>query len=174
MKAQKINDDIRIQFNESYDPRLTYEDKLPEGVTEEDIQEQFGKVVWCEFYDCFWNRRVKDLQKTWGSIIGNKNYEPIGSNPTEAVFQGICTRPDEIVLRYRPVRDTSGGKVDVPYCYTAAKNGKTGHISFANLLQSDGTPMGGNISSQNVSIDENHPGRGYYNLPSGRPRITKY
>jgi len=148
---KNVRPEIKIQFNEKYEEQVEYEDKLPETVTADDIKQEFGKVVWCEFYECFWNKRVKDLQRTWGSIIGNPNYVPIGSNPTEAVFQGICSRPEEIVLRFRSVRTTTGQSQAVPYCYTAAKNGKTGHVDFSSLLQSDGTPYGGNIDSQHVS-----------------------
>ena len=149
----KKEQQIKIQFNESYDERLEYEDKLPEGTTAEDIKEEFGKVVWCEYYECFWNKRVKDLQKTWGSIMNNPNYVPIGSNPTDAVFQGICSRPEEIVLRYRSQRDYTGGRTEIPYCFVAAKNGKTGHIDFAKMLQGDGTPFGGNIESNSSGSD---------------------
>ena len=169
---KKHEGQIRIQFNEEYDERLEYEDKLPEGVTKEEIKEKFGKVVWCEFHDCFWNNRVKDLQKTWGTIIGNKNYQPIGSNPTEAVFKGLCTRPDEIAIRFRKVRGHTGASIEVPYCYTAAKNGKTGHTDFSKLIQGDGTPFGGNIDSQHADLG------GMSNIPSrvdlGRERIVKY
>jgi len=141
-------DEIKIIFNEKYEPRLEYEDKLPEGVTEEDIKAEFGKIVWCDFYDCFWNKRVDNLQKTWGTITNNLNYKPLGSNPTDAVFQGICSRPNEIVLRFRSIRTTTGKSQDVPYCFVAAKNGKLGHMDFARLLQPNGTPYGGNIDSQ--------------------------
>ena len=153
MKPVNNPSDIRIQFTEKYQERLEYEDKLPEGTTEEDIKQEFGKVVWCEYYECFWNKRVKNLQKTWGSIIGNPHYEPIGSNPTDAVFQGICSRPEEIVLRYRSQRDYTGGRTEIPYCFVAGKNGKTGHIDFAKMLQGDGTPFGGNIESNSSGSD---------------------
>ena len=171
--AQK-KDEIKVQFSEEYSEHIEYEDKVPEGMTEEDIIDKYGKVVWCEFKDCFWNQRVPDLQKTWGTINGNPNYKPIGSNVSEAVFTRICSRPSEIVLRFRTIKGVTGAKAKVPYCYTAADNGNTGHMDFSKLLQSDGTPLGGNISSTNVSLDPNHPGRGYYNLPSGREKIRKY
>ena len=38
----------------------------------------------------------------------------------------------------------------MPSCFVAATN-KTGHMNFSRLLQSDGTPLGGNIDSQHVS-----------------------
>ena len=172
MTMQPINKgQIRLQFTEAYQEQLDYEDKLPEGVTEEDVMEKYGKVVWCEFTDCFWNNRIKDLQKTWGTINGNPKFQPIA--PHEMVWNGICSRPNEIVLRFKSVRDASGGRVKVPYCYTAASNGKTGHVDFASMLQGDGTPFGGNIDSQNSDM-----GGQYYDPWSGasmgRERIVNW
>ena len=143
--------DIRIQFTEKYTEKIEYEDKLPEGMTEEDIQKEFGKVVYCEYTDCFWNKRVKDLQKTWGTINGNPNFEPL--YPNEMVWNTVCTRPNEIVVRFKSFRDTSGGRTQVPYCYNTASNGKTGHKDFGSLLQGDGTHYGGSLDSQHASID---------------------
>ena len=47
---KKNEGQLRFQFNESsrYDP-LEYEDKLPEGVSEEDDLDEIVKVVWCEY-----------------------------------------------------------------------------------------------------------------------------
>ena len=42
MEPKNSPDQIRIQYNEEYTERLEYEDKLPEGVTEEDMK----KGVW--------------------------------------------------------------------------------------------------------------------------------
>ena len=148
MEPKNSPDQIRIQYNEDYHERFEYEDKLPEGVTEEDMKKEFGKIVWCDFKDCFWNRRVENYQRTYGTVQNNQNYKPI--NEQEAIFSRICGREDEIVLRFKTVRNTSGGKVDVPYCYVAAKNGKLGHIDFSRLMQSDGSPYGGNIDSQSA------------------------
>ena len=41
-------------------------------------------------------------------------------------------------------------KFKVPSCFVAATN-KTGHIDFTRFLQSDGSPIGGNIDSQHPS-----------------------
>ena len=172
MTMQPINKgQIRLQFTEAYQEKLEYEDKLPEGVTEEDVMERYGKVVWCEFTDCFWNNRVKDLQKTWGTINGNPKFQPI--TPHEMVWNGICSRPNEIVIRFKSVRDHTGGRTQVPYCYNTASNGKTGHVDFASLLQGDGSPFGGNIDSQNADM-----GGQYYNPWAGqsmaRERIVNW
>tara|TARA_R110000824_G_scaffold264523_1_gene453358 strand:- start:4831 stop:5394 length:564 start_codon:yes stop_codon:yes gene_type:complete len=170
---KKSSPEIQIQFSSEYDEEVVYEDRLPEGVTEEDVKEEFGKLVWCQFHDCFWNKKVEGLQRTWGTIAKNPNYEPIGSNPKEAVFQGICTRPDQIALKFKEIRNGNGIKMKVPYCFTSASNGKTGHMDFSKLLQSDGTPYGGNIDSQSPSMG------GMYHDPfsgasMGRERIVKY
>ena len=37
-------------------------DSLPKGVTQEDLFKQYGKLVWCDFNDCFWNSRPKGLK----------------------------------------------------------------------------------------------------------------
>ena len=161
MKERKFNRQnaptkgIKQSFNEEYSEQVDYEDKIPEGMTEEDVKEKYVKLVWCEYTDCFWNQREKDLQVTWGKVTGNKQFQPIG-NPAEMVFNGICTRPNEIVLRYRSVRSHSGDRVHIPYCYTTAKNGKTGHVDFSRLLQPDGSAMGGNIDSQNYSANDDY------------------
>ena len=75
MEPKNSPDQIRIQYNESYHERLEYKDKLPEGVTEEDMKNEFGKIVWCEFKDCFWNKRVVDYQRTQGTVQGNKHFQ---------------------------------------------------------------------------------------------------
>ena len=166
---RKVNEgQIKVQFNDDYSTRLEYEDKLPEGMTEEDVKEKYAKLVWCEFTDCFWNQREKDLQVTWGKVTGNKSFSPI--TPHEMVWNGICSRPNEIVLKFKAVRDHTGGRVKVPYCYTAAANGKTGHVDFAKLLQGDGTPYGGNIDSQ-AAADMSY---GIPNSWGGRERIVSY
>ena len=44
--VQKANaDQIRVQFNDEYTEALDYEDKIPEGMTEEDVMKKYGKVV---------------------------------------------------------------------------------------------------------------------------------
>ena len=52
-----------FRFNENYSEKIEYEDKMPEGMTEEDVQNEFGKVVYCEYTDCFWNKEYKTYRK---------------------------------------------------------------------------------------------------------------
>ena len=60
----------------------------------------------------------------------------------------MCTRGD-IGVKYAG---------DKPECFTAAVR-KTGHMSFAGLLQSDGSPYGGSLESQ-------HPEDVSFDIPS--------
>jgi len=49
MSLQKVNKDkISITFMEPTKKVLTEEDKLPEGMTEEDLKEKYAKLVWCD------------------------------------------------------------------------------------------------------------------------------
>lgn len=116
---------------------VEYEDKLPEGMTAEEFKEKYGVVVWCDYFGCKNNVQVKDTQRTTGTLLKKRGYQPLGKDA--GVWRGLCTR-QEIGLKY------VDGK---PECFTSAVN-TTGHMSFAGLLQSDGTPYGGNIDSQHA------------------------
>ena len=55
MSLQRVNkDQIRVAFMEPTKQVLTEEDKLPEGMTEEDLRAKYAKLVWCEYYGCKW------------------------------------------------------------------------------------------------------------------------
>ena len=118
-----------------------YVDKLPKDWTEEELKDHFGVVVWCDYFACQHNVIHENIQRTTGTILKNKNYQPLGKDA--GVWRGMCTR-GEIALKY---------KGDKPECFTAAVR-KTGHVSFASLLQSDGTPYGGSIESQHSAYNE--------------------
>ena len=105
-----------------------------------------GKSKW-DFEDCFWNTYVKGLHKTKGSILGNKNYVPFGVTG----FANVCARP-EIAITSNTYKIGSQ-KRTLPTCFTTAKNGKTGHVDFSKLLQTDGTPYGGSLESQAPALD---------------------
>ena len=107
-------------------------------MTAEEFKEKYGVGVWCDYFGCRHNVQVKDTQRTTGTLIKQRGYQPLGK--AAGVWRGLCTR-DEIGLKY------TGGK---PECFTSAV-AKTGHTSFASLLQSDGTPYGGSIESQHPS-----------------------
>ena len=104
-------------------------------------------VVWCKFTKCQFNTTVKGLQRTTGTLLNNRTYVPISEQ--EHIWDGICTR-DEIAIKYDEVRTSSGSKIKVPSCFSAV-TGVTGHIDFTRFLNSDGSPLGGNIDSQHVS-----------------------
>ena len=84
-------------------------------------------------------------------LLKNRTYKPIGEQ--EHIWSTICTR-DEIGIKFQEV--TPSGKkntsVKVPFCFVAA-NKSSGHIDFSRFLNSDGSPLGGNIDSQHVSDD---------------------
>ena len=128
-------------------PKRDYEDKFPEELpTLEDVKEALGVVVWCKFNDCKYNQEVQGLQRISGTILKNSTYSPLAEQ--EAIWSGICTR-DEIAINYTTVV-TQKEKIKVPSCFVAATT-KSGHIDFSKLLQPDGSPFGGNISSQHES-----------------------
>lgn len=123
--------------------QVIYEDKFPEDTTLEDLKKQQGVVVWCKYYDCTNNKQFKDTQRTTGTITKNTSYKPISEK--EHIWKGVCTR-DEIGVDFQTYF-SNGAKSKVPACFVAASN-KTGHMDFSKMLQTDGTPFGGNIDSQ--------------------------
>jgi len=123
--------------------KVTYEDKLPSGMTFEEFKKQQGVVIWCKYYDCVNNKQFEDTQRTTGTLRKNSSYKPISER--ENVWRGVCTR-DEIGVDFQEFF-SNGAKFKVPMCFNAASN-KTGYMDFSKLLQSDGSPYGGNIDSQ--------------------------
>jgi len=122
---------------------ITYEDKLPSDMTPEEFKKQHGVVVWCKYYDCVNNKQFEDTQRTTGTLRNNAHYKPISER--DHVWRGVCTR-DEIGIEFKTFF-SAGAKFKVPACFVAASN-KTGYMDFSKLLQSDGTPYGGNVDSQ--------------------------
>ena len=117
---------------------VEYEDKLPESMTAEEFREKYGIVVWCDYFGCKYNVQETDTQRTTGTLLQKRGYQPLGKDA--GVWRGLCTR-GEIGVSYRG---------DKPECFTSAVR-KTGHKDFASLLQSDGSPYGGNMDSQHAS-----------------------
>ena len=76
----------------------------------------------------------------------NKTYKPIGEQ--EHIWVNVCTK-DEISIKFQEV-NTQYSTAKVPFCFSAS-NKTAGHIDFTRFLNSDGTPLGGNIDSQHVS-----------------------
>ena len=112
--------------------------------TLEDVKKEYGTVVWCKYLKCKNNKEVEGLQRTSGTILGNRAYNPI--NEQEHVWEGICTK-SEIAIKYDEIVTASGTKFKVPSCFSAV-TGVSGHIDFSRLLQPDGSPFGGSIESQ--------------------------
>ena len=156
---RKAKPEIQISFNTPVEPVVReYVDKYPEDLpTLADVKEKYGTVVWCKFTKCQFNVEVNELQRTTGTLLKNRNYTPI--NDQEHTWAGICTK-DEIGIKYDVMTFTSGAKLKIPSCFSAV-TGVSGHVDFSRFLQSDGTPLGGNIDSQHVSD------AGYGGLDSG-------
>ena len=148
---KKVRPEIQIHFNSGKEEvKRDYEDKFTEELpTIEDVKEKYGVVVWCKYVGCKYNQEIDDLQRTSSSIMKNKMYKPIGEQ--EHIWVNVCTK-DEISIKFQEVEPSKNTTVKVPFCFSAA-NKSSGHIDFTRFLNSDGTPLGGNIDSQHVSDD---------------------
>jgi len=146
---KKVKPEIRVSFSSKPEqPTREYVDTFPEDLpTLEDVKNKYGVVVWCKYVDCINNKQIKELQRTTGTLLKKRGFTPI--NEQEATWPGICTR-NEIAINYTVAITSRGNKIKVPSCFVAATN-KTGHIDFSKFLNSDGSPLGGNIDSQHVS-----------------------
>ena len=146
MSLQKVNKDrIRVDFIDPLKKVPTEEDKLPEGMSEEKLKEEYSKLVWCEYYDCKHNKQI-GAERTLKTILKNKAYTPFADDPG---MKGLCGRPDEIAIRFKTIISGSQ-KYRVPACFLS-NTGVSGHVDFSKFLQPDGSPWGGNIDSQHVS-----------------------
>lgn len=133
---------LTFHFNSKEKPQEPTEDMTPDDFNEE----SFKKIVWCDFTECFWNTEIKGLYKTKGSILKNRNYVPLGKRG----YSTLCSRP-EIAIQTSSF-SVGNSKRNVPTCFTIANNGKTDHMDFSRLLQSDGSPYGGSLESQHPSL----------------------
>jgi len=149
MKMRKVNEGkIKIGFNAPIETEhRDYKDSFPDNLqTLKDVKQKYGKVVWCQYTKCKFNKAVKGLQRTSGTLLKNMAYVPL--NEQEHIWANICTR-DEIGIKFDTVLTASGVKIKVPSCFTSV-TGVSGHKDWSSLLQGDGTPFGGNIDSQNT------------------------
>ena len=138
--------EIKVGFTSPVEQEIKeYEDTFPDGMTTlEEVKQKYGAVIWCQYTKCKYNKSVEGLQRTTGTVLKNRSYNPI--NEQEHIWSTICTR-DEIAIKFDNVITASGTKVKVPSCFTSV-TGTSGHMDWSNLLQSDGSPHGGNIDSQ--------------------------
>tara|TARA_R110002020_G_scaffold153136_4_gene332308 strand:+ start:3221 stop:3703 length:483 start_codon:yes stop_codon:yes gene_type:complete len=145
MGLQKTSKDSAYYFMEPTAEEGVSKDTLPEGVTEEELKEQYGKLVWCEYYECKWNKQT-GAERQLSTLLKNKTYKGFKDDDG---MKGLCGRPDEIAIRFKTIVSGSQ-KYKVPACFCS--NTKiTGHIDFSKLLQPDGSPWGGNIDSGHPS-----------------------
>ena len=103
MSLKKIKPEIQVHFSSPKDEKKReYKDTFPEDMpTIEDVKKKYGKVVWCKYLKCQHNVLVDGLQRTTGTILKNKTYNPIGEQ--ENIWEGICSR-DEIAIIFDEVR----------------------------------------------------------------------
>lgn len=146
---RKVKPEIQVIFNSPIEKKKReYKDKFPKHLkTMEAVKKKYGAVIWCQFTECKFNEEIDGLQRTTGTILKNRTYNPI--NEQEHVWATVCNR-GEVAIKYDEVTTASGAKFKVPSCFTTATK-RTGHIDFSRFLQSDGSPIGGNIDSQHVS-----------------------
>ena len=145
---RKVKPEIQVNFSSTVEKKKReYADEFPKTLpTLKEVKEKYGVVVWCKYVGCKSNQEVKGLQRTSGTLLKNRTYNPL--NEQEHIWEGICTR-DEIAIKFDEVR-TGSTKIKVPSCFTASSK-SAGHIDFSRFLNSDGSPLGGNIDSQHVS-----------------------
>ena len=146
---KKVGPEISIHFNSGVEEKKRkYEDTFPESLPDIDaVKEKYGVVVWCKYVKCKYNAEVEDLQRTSGTLLKSAAYKPIAEQ--DAIWPFICTR-GEIAIKFDEIRGKGGSKTKVPSCFTASSK-SAGHIDFSKFLNSDGSPIGGNIDSQHVS-----------------------
>ena len=125
-----------------------YKSTLPEGTTMESLREAVGKVVWCNFTACKFNQQIEGVQRTTSDIQDNPEYKPL--NEQKHIWDNLCMRK-EIAIDFKSVisqTGSAGTKVDIPACFVASSDSRV-KMDWAKTLQSDGTPYGGSIESQN-------------------------
>ena len=147
---KKVRPEIQVMFtSEREEKPREYKDTFTEELpTLAEVKEKYGVVVWCKYVGCKYNREVQGLQRTSGTLLKNKTFEPLVEQ--EAIWPFICSR-DEIAIRFDEVKFGLSSKAKVPSCFTASSKAPSGHIDFSSLLNNDGSAIGGNIDSQHVS-----------------------
>lgn len=145
----KVKPEIQVSFTGKVEQeRREYRDTFPDDLpTLDAIKEKYGVVVWCKYTECINNEKIDSLQRTSGTLLKKRGFTPL--NEQDAIWPGICTR-NEIAINYSETITSKGTKIKVPSCFVSATN-KTGHMDWSRLLNSDGTPLGGNIDSQHPS-----------------------
>ena len=93
---------------------------------------------------CKYNSNIEGVQRTTSDITKNESFKPI--NEQTHIWDGICTR-NEIALDFTIIT-SKNVKHKIPSCYVASSDSRT-KMDWAKLLQSDGTPYGGSLESQN-------------------------
>jgi len=116
-------------------------DEWPKGVSEESLKEENPTLVYCNFFDCVWNKKISGLKKF---MTASKNELSKPWNFPDDAYDGVCSRGVIAIRKSKITMGPSGSgsyKKDVPECFTMGKDGRaTDHIDFTKLM-----PQGGNI-----------------------------
>ena len=108
-----------------------YKSTLPEGMTDENLREAYGKVVWCKFNACKYNNQIKGVQRTTSDITNNQSFKPI--NEQTHIWDGICVR-SEIALDFKIIT-SNNVQHKIPACYVASSDSRN-KMDWSKLLQS--------------------------------------
>ena len=92
------------------------ENKLPKGMTTEQFNAKYSKVVWCDYYKCIHNEQPEGLKRTIATLLNNENYKPLG--PKDAMIHGVCNK-SEIGIKFKELKTSGGIKHKVPECFNA-------------------------------------------------------
>lgn len=98
--------------------------------------DKYKKCVYCHDHECMWNVEIEDSI----FIKHHRDDEPIG--PADA-YAGVCSRPEIGLVRTTVF--SGQGKYKVTKCDYRSDRGIKGHMDFSKLLDSSGSPYGGNI-----------------------------
>ena len=100
------------------------------------------RLTYCAATECLWNVSIKPGK----DVPHHKGWEPMTNDPA---YKGICGRRGGAGLSPETLQSSTnpGAERQIVKCDHHSYTGLKGHIDFAKMLQSDGTPYGGNLDS---------------------------
>lgn len=128
MTLQRKEKKFSVQVKKAGQESNEVQDSNPKDMTDEDIKEKYGKVVYCNFYDCVHNEKLQGLVRREDTIRGQLNFTPIGPLKT---FRGVCARK-EIAIQYNEVLLPGGAKFKYPTCFVPRTSAK--HLDFTKRM----------------------------------------
>ena len=122
-----------VKNNTTDDGKIERTYKNPIENVPDEVNE-YKKVVYCNFGDCAFNKRIPDLSHTETTVRNqyneSKGWKPLF--PKERVWNSICTR-DEVVIDLERSYGKSGAAAKVPACFTP-RTTVTGHVDFSKRM----------------------------------------